>query len=154
MANQRFDTVDALRGAAIVWMTLFHFCFDLNQFGYITQNFYTDPAWTYQRAAIVTLFVFCAGLGQAIAVHQAQTAYRFWRRWAQVAGCALLVTAGSYWMYPKSFIYFGVLHGMAVMLIICRFTFHFTSRFTSRFMARWQRGLWLRSEERRVGKEC
>ena len=122
MPSQRFDTVDALRGAAIVWMTVFHFFFDLNQFGYINQNFYTDPSWTYQRAAIVTLFVFCAGLGQAIALHQGQTIERFWRRWAQVAGCALLVTAGSYWMYPKSFIYFGVLHGMALMLIVCRFT--------------------------------
>ena len=122
MPGQRFDTVDALRGLAIVWMTVFHFCFDLNQFGYIKQNFYTDLAWTYQRAAIVTLFVFCAGLGQAIALHQGQTIERFWRRWAQVAGCALLVTAGSYWMYPKSFIYFGVLHGMALMLIVCRLT--------------------------------
>ena len=122
MVGTRFDSVDALRGAAIVWMTVFHFCFDLNQFGYITQNFYNDPVWTYQRAAIVTLFVFCAGLGQAIAVHQGQTTQRFWKRWAQVAGCALLVTAGSYWMYPKSFIYFGVLHDIALMLIICRFT--------------------------------
>lgn len=119
---RRFDAVDALRGAAIVWMTLFHFCFDLNQFGYIKQNFYADPFWTYQRAAIVSLFVFCAGLGQAIAVHQGQTSARFWKRWGQVAGCALLVTAGSYWMYPRSFIYFGVLHGMALMLIIVRFS--------------------------------
>jgi uncharacterized membrane protein len=118
----RFDTIDALRGIAIVWMTLFHFCFDLNQFGYIKQNFYTDPFWTYQRATIVSLFVFCAGLGQAIAVQQGQSSQRFWKRWAQVAGCALLVTAGSYLMYPKSFIYFGVLHGIALMLIVCRFT--------------------------------
>ena len=121
-AHPRYDAVDVLRGAAIVWMTVFHFCFDLNQFGYIKQNFYVDSFWTYQRAAIVTMFVFCAGLGQAIAVHQGQTTERFWRRWAQVAGCALLVTAGSYWMYPKSFIYFGVLHGMALMLMVCRFT--------------------------------
>ena len=103
-------------------MTVFHFCFDLNQFGYIKQSFNTDPFWTYQRAAIVSLFLFCAGLGQAIAVHHGQTPSRFWRRWAQVAGCALLVTAGSYWMYPKSFIYFGVLHGIALMLIVCRYT--------------------------------
>ena len=34
-------------------------------------------------------------------------------------------------MYPKSFIYFGVLHGIAVMLIIVRLT------------AGWGRGLWL-----------
>lgn len=119
---RRFDSVDALRGIAIVWMTVFHFSFDLNHFGYIRQNFYTDPVWTGQRTAIVSLFLFCAGLGQAIAVHQGQDWRRFWKRWAQVAGCALLVTAGSYWMYPKSFIYFGVLHGIAAMLILVRLT--------------------------------
>ena len=36
----------------------------------------------------------------------------------------MLVSAGSWLMYPKSFIYFGVLHGMAAMLIIVRFTAH------------------------------
>ena len=120
MNPTRFEAVDALRGAAIVWMTVFHFCFDLNQFGYIKQNFYTDPFWTMQRAGIVSLFVFCAGLSQAIAAHQGQSMQRFWRRWVQVAGCALVVSAGSYLMYPKSFIYFGVLHGIAVMLIVAR----------------------------------
>ena len=122
MTRIRFDAIDALRGAAILWMTAFHFSFDLNHFGYLKQNFYTDPFWTIQRTAIVSMFVFCAGLSQAIAAHQGQTPARFWRRWAQVAGCALLVSAGSYWMYPKSFIYFGVLHGIAVMLIVARAT--------------------------------
>ncbi|MBC7597848.1 MAG: DUF1624 domain-containing protein, partial [Polaromonas sp.] len=107
MSGQRFNTIDTLRGVAIVWMTLFHFGFDLNQFGYWQQNFYADPFWTTQRTLIVSLFLFCAGLGQAVAVAQGQTSRRFWKRWAQVAACALLVTAGSYWMYPKSFIYFG-----------------------------------------------
>src|SRR5664279_4344530 len=105
-ATPRFDAVDALRGLAMVWMTAFHFGFDLNQFGYIKQDFYRDPLWTWQRTLIVSLFLFCAGLGQAIAVAQGQSWPRFWRRWAQVLGCALLVTAGSWWMYPKSFIYF------------------------------------------------
>jgi uncharacterized membrane protein len=39
-----------------------------------------------------------------------------------VAGAALLVTAGSLLMFPKSFIYFGVLHGIAVMLVVARCT--------------------------------
>jgi len=101
-------------------MTVFHFCFDLNHFGYLKQDFYADPFWTRQRTVIVSLFLFAAGLGQAIAVQQGQGWPRFWRRWAQVAGCALLVTAGSYWMFPRSYIYFGVLHGMALMLIASR----------------------------------
>jgi uncharacterized membrane protein len=120
--SARFDAVDALRGLAMVWMTAFHFCFDLNQFGYIRQDFYGDPVWTWQRTVILSLFLFCAGMGQAIAVTQGQSWSRFWRRWAQVLGCALLVTAGSWLMYPQSFIYFGVLHGIALMLIFARLT--------------------------------
>jgi uncharacterized membrane protein len=122
MPRQRLDTIDALRGVAIVWMTVFHFCFDLNQFGFIRQNFYADPFWTGQRTMIVSLFLFCAGLGQAVATQQGQGWPRFWKRWAQIAVCALLVTAGSYWMFPRSFIYFGVLHGIALMLIVVRLT--------------------------------
>ncbi|WKB53255.1 DUF1624 domain-containing protein [Eleftheria terrae] len=128
----RFDRLDALRAVAILWMAVFHFCFDLNHFRLIEkQNFYTDPFWTWQRTCIVSLFLFVAGLGQAVAWQQGQGWRRFWRRWAQVAGCALLVSAGSYVMFPNSFIYFGVLHGIAVMLVITRLT------------AGWGRWLWL-----------
>ncbi|HVE53154.1 MAG TPA: heparan-alpha-glucosaminide N-acetyltransferase [Ramlibacter sp.] len=112
-------------------MTVFHFCFDLAWFGWTRQDFYRDPFWTAQRTCIVSLFLFCAGLGQAVAVAQGQGWSRFWRRWAQVAGCALLVTAGSYFVFPRSFISFGVLHGIAVMLVVVRLT------------ARWRQWLWL-----------
>jgi uncharacterized membrane protein len=131
MTVQRFDAIDTLRGFAIVWMTAFHFSFDLNYYHWLHQDFYADPFWTWQRTAIVSLFLFCAGLGQAVAVAQGQSWHRFWKRWLQVAGCALLVTAGSMWMFPKSFIYFGVLHGIVLMLLIVRAS------------AGWGRWLWL-----------
>jgi uncharacterized membrane protein len=119
-AATRHDSVDALRGLAMLWMTVFHFCFDLNYFHYIRQDFYNDPLWTWQRTGIVGLFLLCAGMGQALAVGQGQDWPRFWRRWGKVACCALLVTAGSWMVFPPSFIYFGVLHGLAVMLIVAR----------------------------------
>jgi uncharacterized membrane protein len=127
----RFDRIDALRGAAIAWMTAYHFAFDLDHFGWIRQHFLVDPFWTTQRTAIVSLFLFCAGLGQAVAHAQGQHWRRFWQRWAQVAGCALLVSAGSWLMFRGTFIYFGVLHGIAVMLVLVRLT------------ARWRQWLWL-----------
>lgn len=117
---ERHDRLDALRGAALVWMAAFHFGFDLNHFGWIRQDFYRDPVWTWQRTAIVSLFLFCAGAGQALAVMAGQGAARFWKRWVQVAGCALLVSAGSWFMFPNSWISFGVLHGIAVMLVLLR----------------------------------
>lgn len=118
----RTPWLDTLRGFAVLWMTLFHFSFDLNYFGFIRQNFYHDPFWTIQRTCILSLFLFCAGFGQALAVKNGQTWGRFGRRWLQIAACALAVSAGSAVMFPNSWIYFGVLHGMAVMLLICRTT--------------------------------
>jgi uncharacterized membrane protein len=119
-AATRFDRLDALRGVAIVWMAVFHFFFDLNHFRFIRQDFYRDPFWTWQRTCIVTLFLLCVGLSQAVALHQGQGWSRFWKRWAQVAGCALLVSLGSWWMFPGSWISFGVLHGIVVMLVVAR----------------------------------
>jgi uncharacterized membrane protein len=125
--GSRFDRLDVLRGVAIVWMACFHFCFDLNNYHLLHpwQNFYRDPFWTIQRICIVSLFLLCAGLGQAVALQGGQgwprLTRRFWRRWAQVAGCAVLVSIGSATMFPRSWISFGVLHGIAVMLIVVRF---------------------------------
>lgn len=116
----RFDRLDTLRGIALVWMAVFHFCFDLSNWQLIDANFYRDPLWTIQRTGILSLFLLCAGAGQAVALHQGQGWARFGKRWAQVLGCALLVSLGSSLMFPHSYIYFGVLHGMALMLLIAR----------------------------------
>ena len=139
--TSRFGAVDMLRGLAMVWMTLFHFSFDLQHFGYLQANFYNDPFWTVQRMAIVSLFVFCAGLGQAIAVQQGQSWARFWTRWRQIALCALAVSIGSYFMFPQSYIYFGILHGMALMLILGRLLAGATSASFAAPGAGWR--LWL-----------
>jgi uncharacterized membrane protein len=130
-AHQRYDRLDALRAAAIVWMAVFHFCFDLNHLRFIRADFYADPLWTWQRACIVSLFLFCAGLSQAVALREGQGWPRFWRRWLQIAGCALLVSIGSALMFHDRFISFGVLHAIALMLLVMRLT------------ARWGRWLWL-----------
>lgn len=122
MVQVRQPFLDILRGVAVLWMTAFHFAFDLNHFGFIHQDFYRDIVWTGQRTCILSLFLFCAGFGQAMAVEAGQDWRRFWKRWMQIALCAVAVSAGSALMFPNSWIYFGVLHGMAAMLIVCRLT--------------------------------
>lgn len=129
--THRYERLDALRGLAVVWMTLFHLGFDLAWLGLWRQDFYRDALWTSQRTVIVGIFLFCAGLSQAVALAHEQPWRRFARRWAQVAGAAVLVSAGSWLVFPNSFIYFGVLHGIAVMLLV------------TRLAAGWGRWLWL-----------
>lgn len=116
----RHPEIDALRGLAMVWMTLYHACFDLAYFGFIQADFNHSAIWLVQRAGIVSLFMFCAGLGQAIASQQGLGWPQFWRRWSRIAACSLLVSAASWAMFPGSFIYFGVLHALAVMTILAR----------------------------------
>jgi uncharacterized membrane protein len=120
--TDRFDRLDAWRGVAIVWMACFHFSFDLNMNGLLRppQDFLGDAFWTTQRACIVTLFLLGAGASQAVAVDAGQSWRRFWRRWAQVAGCAVLVSLATRPMFPESWISFGVLHGIATMLVVLR----------------------------------
>ena len=113
---KRFDAVDALRGVAIVWMTAYHFAFDLSHLGFTKQDFYADPVWTWQRTCILSLFLFCAGVGQAIATAQGQSWPRFWKRWAQVAGCALLIP--RYGMVGASVATAIAISGMSILQIL------------------------------------
>ena len=118
----RFDRLDALRGLALLWMAAYHFGFDLNHFGLLQPRQFpnSDPLWVANRTCILSLFLFCAGFGQALALDAAQGWPRFWKRWAQIAGCAVLVSVGSALVFPRSWIAFGVLHALAVMLVAAR----------------------------------
>uniref|UniRef100_E6PRV7 Heparan-alpha-glucosaminide N-acetyltransferase catalytic domain-containing protein n=2 Tax=root TaxID=1 RepID=E6PRV7_9ZZZZ len=114
----RLGGLDTLRGLAIVWMMSFHFSFDLNWFGFIHADFYTSPWWLWQRICIVSLFLFSAGLAQSYGDARGRREAAFWKRWGQIFGCGLLVVVGSYLAFPQSFIYFGILQGVAAMLLV------------------------------------
>ncbi len=120
-AAARHDRLDALRGVALLWMTAFHAAFDLNLQGWIPrQNFYEDPLWTLQRVGILSLFLACAGAAQGIARDQGVAWPRFWRRWGLLLGAAVLVSLASWWMFPRSWISFGVLHALVLMTLLAR----------------------------------
>ncbi len=118
----RYARLDALRGLAMLWMAVFHFDYDLNHFGFIVpkHRFFVDAFWVNQRTAILSLFLFTAGVSLAVALSRRQTWTAFSKRWWQIALAAALVSLGSWWMFPRAWIWFGVLHAMAVMLVLAR----------------------------------
>jgi uncharacterized membrane protein len=114
----RIRSVDALRGAAICAMIVYHFAFDLNWFGVFTADFNHDLLWLAMRAAIVGSFLLLVGISLVLARRSGTTPERFWRRIALIAVCAALVTLGSYVTFPRSFITFGILHCIAISSIL------------------------------------
>jgi uncharacterized membrane protein len=116
--NARIPLIDALRGGAIIAMVAFHFCFDLNYFHIIHQNFYESKFWIVARMMIVSAFLLLVGVSLVLA--QSHGFKHFWRRTAMLGACALLVTLGSFMMFPESYIFFGILHFILVASLLGR----------------------------------
>jgi uncharacterized membrane protein len=116
----RIPGLDALRGLAIVAMAAYHFCFDLRWFGYAQWDFEHDPRWIAARSLILGSFLLLAGVSLVLASRRADASRAFVRQVARIAAAALVVTIASYFAFPRSFIWFGVLHAIAVSLLLAR----------------------------------
>jgi len=116
----RVPAIDVLRALALFAMIGYHFAFDLRYFGVIRTDFEHDPVCLAVRGAILTSFLLLAGVSLVLASRAGVAPARFWRHVGEIAGCALLVSAGSYALFEQSYIWFGVLHAIAVALILAR----------------------------------
>jgi len=119
-AAARVPGLDVLRAIALVAMIGYHFAFDLRYYGVIRTDFEHDPLCIAIRTAILSSFLLLAGVSLVLADRAAVAPRRFWRHVATIAACALLVSAGSYALFPRTYIWFGVLHAIAVALVLAR----------------------------------
>lgn len=114
----RYSAVDVLRGCAVVLMVAYHFSFDLDYYGLLRIDFHNQPFWLDARAFIVTLFLGTAGISLVLANRNAVNWRSRFRRIGILAGCAALVSAASYFLFPNSWIFFGVLHFIALASLL------------------------------------
>jgi uncharacterized membrane protein len=117
---ERIASIDALRAIALLAMIAYHFAFDLRFYGVIGADFENGRFWTTARASIVTSFLLLAGISLVLADRAGIDARRFLRRVAVIALAALAASIGSFFVFPQTFIYFGILHCIALSLLIAR----------------------------------
>jgi uncharacterized membrane protein len=114
----RFAIIDIARGVAIVAMVIYHLCWDLSYFRFISADVGYDPQWVVVARSILAVFVFLVGVGLVLGHGRGIRWQSFWRRWAFVVAGALIITVATWFAFPDSFVYFGVLHAIALFSLL------------------------------------
>lgn len=114
LARERWDVVDVARGVAIAAMVVYHFGWDLSFLKLMGTNIVAVPAWQWFAKSIAGSFLTLVGIGLALAHAAGFRARSFLRRLAKIGGAALVITIVTYFVFPESYIFFGILHCIAV----------------------------------------
>src|SRR3954454_15453176 len=114
----RIEAVDAARGAALLAMAIYHFSWDLSFLQLIATDVGTDPAWKWFARAIAGSFLFLVGISLVLG-HGAGVRWRaFLKRLAMIAGAAAAITIATYFAFPDTYIFFGILHCIAASSVV------------------------------------
>ncbi|MBW9061742.1 DUF1624 domain-containing protein [Rhizobium herbae] len=116
--RDRIWAIDALRGVALVAMATYHFSWDLEFFGYIEPGTVGTGAFKMYARLIAGSFLFLAGVSLVLGHYPVFRARSFAIRFAKIAAAALAITGVTWFAFPDSFIFFGILHSIAVASLI------------------------------------
>lgn len=117
-SGQRLVPIDAARGIALMAMAVYHFTWDLEFFGYAPPGMTTQGGWKLFARLIAGSFLFLVGFSLVLAHGRSIRWRAFGIRLAMVAGAALVITVATRIAMPDRFIFFGILHCIAVSSVL------------------------------------
>lgn len=115
---RRIEAIDLARGVALVAMAIYHFAWDLEFFGYAEAGLTGHGGWKIFARSIASSFLFLAGVSLFLAHAEAFRRISFAKRFVQVAGAAAAISAATYFAVPNGFIFFGILHQIALASLL------------------------------------
>jgi uncharacterized membrane protein len=118
--KERLVGVDACRGVAVSMMVAYHLCYDLAYIGFAPWSRFemqTHAVWIGWRTLIVTSFLLLVGFSLTLRAKSNPSPRAFWWRWIQIAAAAVLVSVVSALFSGQYWIYFGILHFIAVSIL-------------------------------------
>jgi uncharacterized membrane protein len=95
-------------------MVVYHAAFDLSAARLIATDIQSSLGWTVFARLIAGSFLFLVGVSLVLATERGIRWPSYFRRLALIAGGALVVTLSTWWFDPRTFVFFGILHLIAV----------------------------------------
>jgi uncharacterized membrane protein len=114
----RLDAIDIARGAALLAMAVYHFAWDLSFLKLAALPVGTHPGWIWFARSIAGSFLFLAGVSLVLGHGEGLRRRAFLRRLAILVGAAAAITAATYLAFPDSYIFFGILHCIALSSVL------------------------------------
>ncbi len=114
----RIEAIDVARGLALIAMASYHFTWDLEFFGYVQPGMTAVGGWKIYARCIASTFLFLAGVSLFLAHGSGIRWHGYWRRLAMVAGAAAAISLVTYFAVPNGFIFFGILHQIALASLL------------------------------------
>jgi len=114
----RYLLIDVVRGLAIIGVVLYHLIWDLRFLQFTTPNLTFDIVWLWLARVLQVTFFALTGISLVLAHANGFRWPAFWKRFLIIAAAALLVTAGTYLLFGEGFVYFGMLHALAVLSVL------------------------------------
>lgn len=115
--KQRLLLVDAARGLAIIGVVVFHIIWDLEFAGFISGVAF-HPIWLAFGKSLAGTFMFLVGVSLMLAHGQAFKLKGFTKRLIILLLSAFMITTMTWYAFPDTFIYFGILHAIAAASLI------------------------------------
>ena len=117
-ASSRLLWLDCARGIAVVLMVIYHLSWDLSFHHFIEAKVNQELGWRIFARGIAASFLMLAGYSLWLAHGRGFKADKFWRREGILIAAAALVTAGTWYAFPDSYVFFGILHAIAASSLI------------------------------------
>lgn len=114
----RLAVIDLVRGAAIAAMVVYHAAYDLSVERLIAANVGEDRGWVVFARLIAGTFLLLVGVNLVLATRRGFRRTPFLRRLAIVVAAAGLVTLATWWAVPDGFVFFGILHQIALASVL------------------------------------
>jgi uncharacterized membrane protein len=99
-------------------MVIFHSVWDLSIFNVIPESVPHEPGWRWFARLIAASFLALVGVSLVLGHGSGLRPAPFLRRLALVAGAALLVTVGTWYLFAEAYVVFGILHHIAVASVL------------------------------------
>ena len=115
--SKRFFELDLLRGGAVILMVLFHIGYDLAHFGYTSYKTTVDIEWILYRGFILSMFLLAVGMSAYLAYSDGIRYSKLIKTLAKLTLVSILISLGSYLVFPQNWIYFGVIHFIVIALV-------------------------------------